>query len=302
MNKRTVEALIKCGVFDSFGTRRSALLASFENIIDSEYNKRRNNIAGQLDIFSLSSSCNIGGSESYQYPDIPEYSLRELLILEKESSGTYFSGHMIDNYSLHVQSLGADRISDILEDAQDGAENEVKRFKDKQLVKLTGIISGKKTKVIKNGDTMAFITLEDRFGEIEVIVFAKQYQKHSSELFVENAVCIEGSVSFEDGDEVRILLSSLTPLKSNVDFQAKSIADPQNEPTKIYVKIESMQDHKKLSSLTRLGLLNPGKATVIVYDTSTRKYHAMKDITLSHSEKVISRLKTIFGEECIVLK
>ena len=302
LNKRTVEALIKCGVFDSLGTRRSALLASFENIIDSEYNKRKNNIAGQLDIFSLAGSGNIGVSEAYRYPDIPEYSLRELLMLEKESSGTYFSGHMIDNYSLHVASLCADRISDILEDAEDNGENDVKRFKDKQTVRLTGIISSKKTKVIKNGDTMAFITLEDRYGEIEVIVFRKQYSRYSSEIFVENAVCVEGAISFEDGDEVRILLSSLTTLKSNTDFQNEKEKNNANTPSKIYVKIQSVTDERKLSSLTRLGLLNPGKTSIIVYDMSTKKYHSMKDITVSPSDKVVSRLKTIFGDDSVVLK
>ena len=198
INKRTVEALIKCGVFDSLGVHRSALIASYEGIIDSEYNKRRNNIAGQLDIFSLANSSDFASSESYSYPDLPEYTLRELLMLEKESSGMYFSGHMIDNYSLHVDSLGAERISDILEDAEE-SENNGKRFTDKQAVRIIGIINAKKTKVIKNGDTMAFIKLEDRYGEIEVIVFAKQYKNFSSEIFVENAVCIEGSISFEDG-------------------------------------------------------------------------------------------------------
>ena len=302
LNKRTVEALIKCGVFDSLGTPRSALLASFENIIDSEYNKRRTNIVGQLDIFSLAGSSDIGVSESYHYPEIPEYSLRELLMLEKESSGTYFSGHMIDNYSLHAQSLGTDGISDILEDAEDSGEFAVKRFKDKQTVKLTGIISAKKTKVIKNGDTMAFLTLEDRYGEIEVIVFARQYSKFSSELFVENAVCIEGSLSFEDGDEVRILLSNVISLKSNSDFQNNSKPSEIKEPTKIYVKMQSISDQKKIASLTRLGLLNPGKASIIVYDITTKKYHALKDVVISPTDKVISRLKTIFGDDSVVLK
>ena len=282
INKRTVEALIKCGVFDSLRVNRSALMASYEGIIDSEQSKRRNNISGQLDIFSLASSTDIGACGAYTYPDISEYTLRELLMLEKESSGMYFSGHMIDNYSLHIESLHAERISDILQDAEEeNAERE-------------------------NGDTMAFIKLEDRYGEIEIIVFAKQYKRFSSEIFLENAVCVEGAVSFEDGDEVRILLSNLTPLETNSDFKCKrsssdATAQKEKKEEVIYIKAPSISD-SRITSLTRLALINPGNAKIVVYDSSQHSYHKLKDVAISPSEKVIFRLKSIFGEDCVVIK
>lgn len=304
LNKRTVEALIKCGVFDSLGVRRSALIASYEGIIDSEYSKRRNNISGQLDIFSILGSDELGASQAYSYPDIPEYSLRELLMLEKESSGMYFSGHMIDNYSDHAESTKPERISDITEDAADEDVTRQRRFVDRQTVRIVGIITAKKTKVIKNGDTMAFIRIEDRYGEIEVIVFAKQYGKFSSEIFVENAVSIEGQLSFEDGDEVRIILSDLTPLMSNVDFANKRVVKESlsaRADSKIYIKVSSMTD-SRLSSLTRLALINPGSKEIVIFDGSQKRYHALKGTTISSSDKVIERLKGIFGEDCVVLK
>jgi len=304
INKRTVEALIKCGVFDSLGVKRSALIASYEGIIDSEYNKHRNNISGQLDIFSLAGSDDMGVSESYSYPDMPEYSLRELLMLEKESSGMYFSGHMIDNYSLHAENLKAERISDILEDAEEDNLSKERRFQDKETVKIIGIITSKKTKIIKNGDTMAFLKLEDRYGEIEVIVFAKQYKKFLDEIFVENAVCIEGAISFEDGDEVRILLSNLLPLKSNADFGKRTegeVAVQSKKEEKIYVKVPSISD-SRIPSLTRLALINPGASQIIVYDSTEKRYHSLKDVRISTSDKVVLRLKSIFGEDSVVLK
>ena len=304
LNKRTVEALIKCGVFDSLGVRRSALIASYESIIDSEYAKRRNNISGQLDIFSLASSDQLGVSQSYSYPDVPEYSLRELLMLEKESSGMYFSGHMIDNYSLHTESIAPERISDILEDAAEDDSSRQRRFSDRQSVKIVGIITAKKTKVIKNGETMAFIKLEDRYGEIEVIVFSRQYAKLSREIFVENAVSVNGQISFEDGDEVRIILSDLTPLLSNVDFNnKKEIKEPTSPKpeSKIYIKVSSMSD-SRLNSLTRLALINPGNKEIVVFDSAERRYHALKGTTISSAENVIARLKSVFGEDSVVLK
>ncbi len=306
LNKRTVEALIKCGVFDSLGVHRSALIASYELIIDSEYNKRRNNVSGQLDIFSLAGAGDIASSDSYVYPDVAEYSLRELLMLEKESSGMYFSGHMIDNYSEHAQTLSAERISDILEDADESDGGREKRYNDRQSVKIIGIITSKKTKVIKNGDTMAFITLEDRYGEIEVIVFAKQYSRFAAEIFSENAVCIEGAVSFEDGDEVRILLSGLTPLISNSDFKSKKdkVTMQEGEETRqsiLYIKVPTISD-SRLPVLTRMALLNPGKTKIAVFDASSRKYHALRDVMISASDKVINKLRAVFGEDNVVAK
>ena len=303
INKRTVESLIKCGVFDSLKITRSALISCYENILESEHEKTRNNISGQIDMFSFADSSPVGSNIGYSYPDVPEYSLKELLLLEKESSGMYFSGHMIDNYSKHIEAIDPDKISEIVASVDPDTPNEARKFSDKQTVKIAGIITSKKTKVIKNGDTMAFITVEDRFGEMEVIVFAKHYSHYSSEIFNENAVVISGNLSFEDGDEARILLSSLEPLRSNHDFVNAKEQKPENEikTSILYVKLDSILD-KRISTITRMALLNPGKVKVVVYDSSTKKYSVMKDTYIDPTEKVINKLKATFGESNIVLK
>ena len=97
LNKRTMESLIKCGVFDSLGVTRSSLLNCYESILDYEVSAKHSNVAGQFDLFSMGLGEALVESPPYQYPDLPEYSLKELLLLEKESSGMYFSGHMVDN-------------------------------------------------------------------------------------------------------------------------------------------------------------------------------------------------------------
>ena len=299
LNKRTLESLIKCGVFDSLGVTRSALMSCYETILETEHDKARNNISGQLDLFSIGLETASTSSSVFEYPDIPEYSLRELLMLEKESSGMYFSGHMMDNYSMHAESLGVDKISSVI--PQDENE-EGRKYEDRQAIKLAGIITDKKTKVIKNGDTMAFIKLEDRYGEVEVIVFAKQYSAFSSEIFEENAVYIEGTVSYEDGDEVRILLSNIRPLTNNAEFNntPKVSNTPKKEET-LYVRVQT-RDTKCINVLTRMALLNPGNTRIAVYELDSKTYSALKDVKISPSEKVISRLKTTFGEANVILK
>jgi DNA polymerase-3 subunit alpha len=149
---------------------------------------------------------------------------------------------------------------------------------------------------------MAFIKLEDRFAEIEVIIFARQYQRFSSEIFEENAVSIEGTLSIEDGDEVRIILTDLAPLRSNTDFSlTKETTGGAKVAVTLYVKVVGMDD-KRINSLTRMALLNPGKTKIVVFDVNTKKYSAIKDVFINPSEKVISRLNSIFGDDSVVLK
>ena len=141
INKRTLESMIMCGVFDSLGTSRSALMICYENILDSEHEKVRNNISGQMDLFSAISSSPVA-SGGYKYPDVQEYSLKELLILEKECSGMYFSGHMVDNYSEHIAALNPDRTGDIIiETGDDYVSSGISRYKDKSNVRVAGIIT-----------------------------------------------------------------------------------------------------------------------------------------------------------------
>ena len=305
INKRTVESLIKCGVFDSLGRTRSSLLASYDNILDSEHGKQRNNISGQMDLFSSGDSQ--AAQAAYYYPDLPEYSLRDLLLLEKESSGMYFSGHLADDFSEHIKSLPTDKISDIIEELSEDFVPEGKpRYVDKGKVSIAGVIAAKNTKITKSGDTMAFITLEDKLGEIEVIVFARQYRQYSDHLSPEGAVYVSGSISAEDTEAPRIILESLTPLIPNAEFLKQKEAEKTDRQTgstekKIYVKVKSLND-ERIGRIYRIAALNRGNTKIIIFDESTRKYSVMKDVGVNASEKVITRLYEVFSKENVVVK
>ena len=299
VNKRTLESLIKCGVFDSLKVPRSSLMCCYESIIDSEHEKNRNNISGQMDMFSITTQET--AKTSYKYPDIPEYSLKELLLLEKESSGMYFSGHMIDNYSNHIEALGVDSITEILADTAEDNTNPSPKYRDRDNVRIAGIISSKRTKAVKNGDTMAFISVEDRFAEIEVVVFARQYSKFSDEIFNENAVLVNGSISVEDGEPSKILLSSIEPLKSNTDYIIKPEKKSDETPQRVFIKVNDVSD-PSINKVTRLAILYPGKSEIVVFSSSTKKYSVLKGSRIHLSEDVKDRLKSIFGEENVVVK
>ena len=242
LNKRQVEALIKCGAFDGLGLFRSQLLSSYETIIDNVQQKNRNNPAGQMDIFSMG----MGSFEapSFDYPDIPEYGMREKLLMEKDASGMYFSGHMLDNYSKHVESLDIISTAELLEKTDDGELI----YSDKDRVKLVGMITSVSLKTTKNNDRMAFFTLEDKYGEVECIVFPKKYNEFYADIFVDGALYVEGTVSIKDDDEPKLLINNLTALVENERYVEK-----KNEPQKTAKAPETMETPTPSDTLSQSG-------------------------------------------------
>ena len=295
LNKRTVESLIKCGAFDSLGVSRNALLRCYESIIDSEHDRSRNNIAGQMDLFSQSMGA-ASTAISYKYPDVPEFPIRDLLILEKESSGMYFSGHLIDGYSHHLEVTMPDKISEIIDQLSDEAADGGK-YKDKSTVKIAGVITSKRTKATRSGDIMAYLTVEDRYAEIGVVVFAKSYTKYSDILNDDTAVIIQGNIATEEGEPPRVLLSAASLLIPDSEYKAEV---KTSDPT-IYIKISSLSD-PRINNIKRISALNRGNAKIVLYDESRKKYCAMKDILVDPSDKVLDKLSSLFNAENVILK
>ena len=208
LNKRMVESLIKSGAFDKLGVYRSQLLASYETLIDTVHEKDRNNISGQLDMFSTFVENDVTAPK-FDYPDIRDFSLKEKLLLERECSGMYFSGHLIDNYSQNIAYLKASSIAETL-----GSDN----IRDKSNVKIAGIVSSVTPKLTKKNDKMAFLMMEDRYGEIECIAFPSQYERFAHNIYLEAPLCISGTVSVKDDDDIKIIVNEITILTENGRF------------------------------------------------------------------------------------
>ena len=225
--------------------------------------------------------------------------------MEKDSSGMYFSGHMLDNYSEHLERLHTDSVADILADVSEESVAFEAKYKDRSAVKIAGIISAIRKKEVKNGDTMAFLRIDDKSGEIEVIVFSRQYAAYSSILAEEAGILIEGTLSLEEGEgetnRVRLLLSSAACLESNgvAQTQAASEGSAKLQADRICIKLPSLPD-KRTDVLLRLSSLNPGRSEILLYDASSKRYSRMQGIYIEASEKVKKRLFSLFGEENVV--
>ncbi len=215
LNKRQVEALIKVGAFDKLGVYRSRLLRSFEEMIDAKQTHTKDNPSGQLDIFSVITELSTNAAHSFSYPDIPDCTIKEKLLLEKDAAGMYFSGHMLDNFSDNLSDLDASPISEYIpivgdEDSFDHA--------DREKLSIAGMISSVSVKKTKNGDKMAFLTLEDKYAEIECITFPKVFQEVSYDIIIDSAVYVEGTLSIKDDERPKVIVNSVTPLVENAKY------------------------------------------------------------------------------------
>ena len=232
MNKRQLEALIKSGAFDRLGVYRSRLLLAYEKIADHYQERNRSNVAGQLDLFSL------GGSDEkpkgYEYPDVTELSFREKLRLEKECSGMYFSGHLLEDFSRHIAKIAPVKIGELV---ASGEESDAEtRFSDRQVVVICGIVNKRQLKMTKTNAQMAFLSVEDDSGEMEVVVFPKTLERFSHLLTEEAPLCIVGQLSLRDDEDPKLLANSMVPLVDNAHFSEETTDSRQNAAPTAFAK------------------------------------------------------------------
>ncbi len=318
LNKRQAEALITCGAFDSLGVYRSRLMAVYEKIIDAEAGKLRSNISGQVDLFSSAGS-GAAKPEQYDYPNIPEFSFKEKLTLEKQSSGLYFSGHILDDYTESIAASGVTPISQILAAFTDGSES-YGNMTEKQLVSIAGLVIKRVNKTTKNGDAMAFVTLEDRFAEIELVVFPKVLDAYSDLFVYDEPLLVKGEINTSGGDDVKLIVRSAAPLPDNAAFQktapqtgaAKQVQDgeqhqpqPENSPQvklpTLYIKLPDMEgdvfDH-----VVNLLEIFDGPVPVVFYDQSKGKYIKANTLACDLTEYVFRQLEITAGKGNVVVK
>ncbi|MBQ7172203.1 MAG: DNA polymerase III subunit alpha [Clostridia bacterium] len=205
LNKKQLEMLIKCGAFDSLGVYRSRLIASYETLLDQKNDAGRRGTAGQLDLFSSYEEL---APAVFRYPEIPEYSAREKLAMEKESSGMYFSGHLLDEYSEAEGSVEHVEISEIL-------NGDGERGNDRRTVSVLGIVAKVTEKITKKGDAMAFLQFEDRYAEIEAMIFPKLYERCRSLIRPESALLLTGEICEKENEQPKLLVNAVTPLSRN---------------------------------------------------------------------------------------
>ena len=260
-NKRCVESLIKCGAFDSFGVYRSRMIAVYEKLLEGAQQSNRSKIEGQLSLFEIPGEVqNIRTEENY--PQLNEFTPRMLLTMEKEMLGLYVSGHPLNEYEeeiLEQTTINSSDFGDIGAEGVGHAENEAasggKNLIDGRLVTVGGIIAEKTTKTTKSNNLMAFVTLEDLYGSMEIIVFPNILTRYGSMLVNENAVFIDGRLSIREEEQPKIICESVRIIKKKensdsrqVEFSGPEGQDSEVRSDKIYIRTDASPDSRWLQS------------------------------------------------------
>ncbi len=297
LNKRVMESLIRSGAFDSFGHRRSQLLDVYEQLLDSLARNRKKNLEGQFDLFSL----NTDAPEPIQLhlKDIPEFSSRELMAMEKEVTGLYLSGHPMDEYREAVKKSGAFPMGAILADfaAEDGPQ----RYRDNQNAILAGIVAGVKTKTTRNDSLMAYITLEDDTGSMELLAFSRVLEESGNYLKAGQAVLVTGRISVREDKPPQLMCDKVMPL-DHLPHEMQSSAAPSSSPQvqtgKLYIKIPE-EGAAVFERIKKLFFMFPGESQAVFYFADSKR--RLGATCLLHNA-LIDELKELLGEESVVLK
>ena len=215
VNKKCIESLIKAGVFDEFEQTRRTLIESFEGIIDTIQDSAKKAYTGQVSMFDLGESKEESEKHKYVFNELPEYTDKELLSMEKEMLGIYISGHPLEKLKAEIlrqSNIDTVKMKEAAENLENGVNEKALEYKDGQIVKYAGIITSIKKKYTKNNTLMAFVTIEDLYGQAEIIVFENTYTKSSSCLIEENIVLVTGRLSIREDEEPKIVAMNIENL------------------------------------------------------------------------------------------
>ena len=292
LNRRVVENLIKCGAFDSMGYRRSQLLAVFGQVLDGIAASRKRNLEGQLDLFGMSEDTGADTAVSMHLPDLPEFTAQELMSMEKETTGLYLSGHPMDAYREAARHRGAVSIGAITADF--ARESGPVRFADEQRVTVAGIISRYKTKTTRNNSLMAYVTLEDDSGSMELLVFSRTLSESGNYIRENSPVLVTGKISVRDEKEPQILCDTLRPL-GDLEEEVK-VAGPGGQ--KLYLKIPCREDPRMRKVELVLSMF-PGDGQAVLYFEDTQKRLGTPCVV---HPALVNEMKELLGPDRVVVK
>lgn len=280
VNKRTLENFIKAGAMDSLpGNRRQKTMIAPE-LLDQKNKDRKNVLEGQLSLFDFAAE-----EEKQQYqitmPDVPEFPKGELLAFEKETLGIYVSGHPMDEYLETWKNSITAKTTDFMVDEESGKAV----VEDGVRATIGGMITAKTVKLTKNGQQMAFVTLEDMVGSVEVIVFPRDYESKKQLLNEDAKVFISGRTSIGDDPVGRLICEQVIPF--------------DEVPKELWLKFADKTQYDALwPAVTEVLRGSDGHDTVIIYLEKERAKKVLPaNWHVAASAAVTESLGKIIGEK-----
>ena len=307
LNRRAVENLIKAGAFDSMGYKRRALVQICGAVIDSISQAARDNISGQMDLFGDPDEGGEARPVSIPIPDIEEFSARERMAMEKETTGLYLTGHPMDEYRAAVKKIGASPIGAVMNDF--AAEDGPRSFADGQYITVAGVVAGARTRPTKNNSLMSYITLEDDTGAMEVIAFQRVLDQSSMFIKDNAALIVRGRISVRDEKEPQLMADTIRPIEE-ADSMKAAATRPDGAPKpaphgddpaaqqKLWVKLPAADD-PRIKRIELILTMFPGQQQMVIY--CAREKRKLTARCIIH-DSLVAELKEMLGEENVVVK
>ena len=282
VNKRTIESFIKAGAFDSLGGTRKQFMMIYIRILDQVNQERKYSMAGQMSLFDLVDE-DQKKEFDVQLPDVGEYEKETKLAFEKEVAGVYLTGHPLEDY----EEKWKKNITRTALDFQINEDTGRTKVRDGARETIGGMITDKTIKYTKNNKTMAFITVEDLAGTVEVVIFPRDYEKNQRFLDEDSKVFVKGRVSEEDDAPSKLICESVIPFE-----QTRKELWIQYENKEAYLRDET--------HLFELLKSSEGEDSVIIYCRSEKAVKRLPAGRNIHIEPgILSRLTNYYGESYV---
>ena len=280
INKKGLEALIKSGALDGLSGTRREKMAVYEQVLDSISHEKHSKMAGQLSLFDIAPNDDLSTLE-VKMPVLGEFDVETKLAFEKEMLGVYLSGHPLESYQDMLKSVCNATSLDFAYDEEEGMVN-VAPGKD---YILGGIASVVNIKLTRNNQRMAFITLEDLVGSVEVIVFPRDFEKYRELIEEGRKYIISGKASLEENDAAKLIAGKIIPF--------------EEVPREVWLQFENKAELEKVEDeLNKIFEGNKGNARVMLYCREERQVKRVNTVRgISHAEAVIDELKHKLGSD-----
>ena len=268
-NKRVVESLIKCGAFDQISENRATLMAGYESVLESISMDRKKNVQGQISLFDAFSAQveEVPDMQlSTNLPVVREFSEKERLNMEKEVLGMYLSGHPLSEYKSELDrktSINMKKINELKEN-----EKTFMKLHDREVI-MGGMVIAKRIMTTKRNEIMAFITLEDLYGAIEVVVFPQTLKKFNILLNDDSIILIKGAISIDD-DEAKLIARDIKDINEEYRFNSEKISfDVRSNSSKsknrqMNVRIDTVGDEELLMKIFTITRKYPGRDRLVL--------------------------------------
>ena len=285
VNKRTVESFIKSGAMDSLHATRRQLMMVYAQVMDQVTQERKKSMTGQLSLFDFVSDEDKAEFDVH-YPKVGEYDKELKLAFEKEVLGIYISGHPLEEYEKLLLKNVTAVTTDFYVDDETGST----RVRDNQNVIIGGMITSKTVKVTKNNKLMAFISLEDLVGVVEVIVFPNDYERHQKYLEEDQKVYIRGRVSASEDQQAKLICERIIPF--------------DELPKEIWIKFDNKDVYmQREAELYRMLEPESGNDRIVIFCAREKAVKRLENrYAVQGDGRVLEMLREAFGGENVKLQ